>query len=48
MEFPTVQKVENLHHHKSVKNEREMSRVDVQLLENVVIILLAINKVQST
>ncbi len=47
MELPTVQKVENLHHHKSVKNEGEMPRVDVQLLENIVIVILSINKIQS-
>jgi hypothetical protein len=48
VEFPWVDEIEQLHHHESVKDECEVSRVGVVLLEAIVVVVATSYKVKPS
>ena len=47
MEFTTVEEIEDLHHHKSIEDERKMPGVNMQFFMNLAIVISSIDPVKS-
>ena len=47
MELTTVEEVEDLHHHKSIEDERKMPGVNMQFFMNLAIVIPSIDPVKS-
>ncbi len=47
MDFPGIDKVENLHHHEGVEDECEVSGIHFSCLENWLVVITTCNSVES-
>lgn len=48
MQFPAVQKVEDLHHNKGVENEGKMPRIDLKLFVYRLVVVVPVDKSHSS
>ena len=48
MQFPAVDEVENLHHHESIKDEREVPRVNMMFIKESRVVRTTIDVIEPT
>jgi hypothetical protein len=48
MYFPSIDKIKDLHHDEGIENKCKMTRVHFGLLKNRIVILIALNSIETT